>query len=227
MAGFAWFNLLLILFIVVVILRYIMKKSRHIFQTKYLYPIVIAYCLLGLASFVYLQFTSDHKITRLSKAEEDALFAESQQVQAYIFSNQLDKVDPAFVKEKKFVTTSEKELQLSTTVETVRGVITYRDDPTSNEIELTVYKLLSTIDGYEVTNYLNPVNFEIVDKTLYVTTQEKSLRIIELYGQVLTVELEGQSRNGFYSINGQHVVHLSVPSHIKIDKDMADFEIFD
>lgn len=204
-----------------------MKKSRRIFQTKYLYPIVIAYCLVGLASFVYLQFNSDHKITKLSKVEEDTLFAESQQIQEYIFSNQIDKIYPAFVKEKKVVSTTEKELRLSTTPETVRGVITYRDDPTSNEIELTSYRLVSTIDGYEVTDYLNPVNFEIVDQTLYVTTQEKILRIVELYGQVLTVELEGQSRDGFYSINGQHVVHLSVPSHIQIDKNMADFEIFD
>ena len=226
MMGFPIIILLILLISSVAGFRLMPRKRRRLFSSKRIYAVVGIYAFLGLLAFVFLLISENGDMQKLTSKQEDALFNQESSVLQLLDENKINEIDPAFIKEKKSVTTTESELRLSTMPEedTIQGFISYIDQPSSNEIEMTVYRVPAILDGYDVTDYLNPVNLDLVGGTLYVTTKQKDLRIIEVYGKLMTVE-EGVDRGGFYAINGQQVVHLSVPKHIQLIDVGENFKV--
>lgn len=106
-------------------------------------------------------------------------------------------------------------------------MIAYRDDPQSNDIVMTTFHRASSVDGYSISSFMPPVNLDFVDEQLYVTAQVLRLSIYEPRAKITKLLGEEQFNDGYYAQNGQHLVHLSVPSHIEIIIDGVDFTVIE
>lgn len=220
--------MLIVLLVAVTNAKFIVNKRRRLLPAKSMYVMVALYCAVGLAAALYLKFGNLEPIEKLTTAEDDTLFEQSENVRELLYANKLDEIDETFIIERKSVEANEAELRFHTMYEDMlQGVIAYRNDPMSNEIIMTVIKLPAVLDGYVVTNYYNPVNLDVANGGLYVTAQKRTVHLIDMQGKLLMIEDGGDISNGYYSRNGTYDVHLSVPSHIRIINDDSRFTLLE
>lgn len=220
-------SILILMFIVVISTKgtgQFFDKLRKFMTKVPAYKIVGLYCAIGLAAFIFLQIGPIERVEKQGEQQEQLVkHEESEAILALLYEGKVDDIADSLVRATKTVATNKDELYLRTNDNSVRGVISYRDDTDSNEIIMTVYHVTTIFNGYDVTGYMNPVNLDIVDNLLYFTTQQKHLNVLQVYGEMLTIKQEDVK--GYYALNGQHVVHVSVPRHKKVMIEDEDFII--
>lgn len=213
--------LLLLLFILS--MKVMRRRPRKFLRASWAYNITVLYCIVGIVAFLLLQIGPIERVEKLI-TEHELLIKdeETENLLKLLYEGQTEQIAAQYVIDTQSVVATDDELYIRTNNNTVRGVISYRNDNQSDEIIATIYRVTSIFNGYDITAYMNPVNIDVVDNLLYVTSQQKQLNILNVYGEM--VHLTNKEINGYYGLNGQHVVHISVPQQKKVIIEESDFE---
>jgi len=191
-------------------------KFTRIFSLKLLFKGVVLYTFLGLLALVYLIVLDENKLDELSQQEEERLTTTTQRIMNKIEAGQQQDIEQLYIKNTQKVETQLSEINLKVQRDNIEiiGYISYREEPSSNEIIMTSYVAPVLLNGYNLTDYRQGVTLSLNQNTININASTAHIEILEIRGEIL--EVTEDFYNGDYAYNSPQVIYLSVPSHIQI-----------
>ena len=211
--------IMLIVFVLVFKGIRLVSLRIKIWTPKRIYVFVGIYLVVGIVLMLALPYLPNAKKQVLSEQEIQNKLDEAEHLEQLVQQKRFAEIDASYLKKEWTMKLPTDELTLTTNLErpATQVVVTWRDDPNSNDIFANYYEFPFIFSGIDITDKivapemtLDGSNLSIVEKREVKVTYHRIQPNIE------TLENYSNEKKYHSYLMGQQMLHLNVPKHINI-----------
>lgn len=217
--------IIIMLIVVVFVFKGIRLVSSRIkiWTPKRIYVFVGIYIVVGIILMFALPYLPNAKKQVLSEQEVQIKLEEAEHLEQLVQQKRFAEIDASYLKKDWTMTLPTDELTLTTNLErpATQVVVTWRDDPNSNDIFGNYYEFPFIFSGLDITDKnvapemtLDGSTLSIVEKREVKVTYHRIQPTITTLENYYRMYVNDDSYHSY--LMGQKMLHLNVPKHINI-----------
>ncbi|MEO4053725.1 hypothetical protein [Solibacillus sp. CAU 1738] len=218
--------MLILIFIIIAAIRRLSARIK-IWTPKRIYIFLGMYIVIGVVLMIAMPYLPNVKKEVLSEQEVKEKLDEAEFLTQLVQEKRFDEIDPAYLKNEWSMELPTDELILTTNREysSVHVIVTWRDEPASNEIFASYYEFPFIFSGIDMTDKVVAPQMELQGNTLAIVEKDQlpvTYHRIQPTLEILENHYENQNENQLNAViysnylMGQQMLHLNVPKHINI-----------
>lgn len=215
---------LVILIIIILLLSWLVAELRSKFPAyKSIRIFICLYILIGMISFIYVQFSPKEEYTLVSKDEIERLKMEKEKSWSLIDQNRANEINKEFLKEEWSFEVRDNKFSVINTAEDINVVVQWRDDPNSKEIFAKTYHIPSIVEGIDITTkiQLSESKYDATKNQLIITdSPRQKLNFYKFNNSFVVLGNVNSANHESYEADefslGTTFLYLNIPKNVTI-----------